>query len=436
VPTPAGDIAHLLRRSGFVAPPDRVAALSALSLSQAVDAVLDVSRAPADTYPASTASWNGDGETAYRQMVDLIQWWLDRMVSTPTPIVEKMCLFLQGHVTTSFWKVFHTPSMVRWLRLQRRHALGNYGDYVAAMATEPAMLVYLDNVDNHVWHPNQNFARELMELFLLGVGNYTESDVDAAARAWTGHSIDWDTYAYRFFPNRHDEQAKTFFGTTRNWNGPEIVQEILTNPSKRPVVGRFMARRAWEFFAYQNPSATIVDELGQVFVDADFEWRPLLRAMFLRPEFYSTTAKQGRVRGPVEWIVAALHGVGRSARELNPQWWMEDMGQDVLNPPNVSGWRLNGYWVNSGAFAARAQFARHVSWTLAEQGFFDDVRSRTPEDAVDRAARLFNIHPLSTPTREAILHWYRACRATPWEDWAEPSNLLTMMLMAPELHVC
>jgi uncharacterized protein (DUF1800 family) len=437
VPTDKGDIAHLLRRSGFVAPQAKVDELSRLNLAAAVDAVLDTSRAPADRYPASTDGWNGDGQRAYQQMVDIIQWWLDRMVSTPTPIVEKMCLFLHGHVTTSFWTVFHTPTMVRWLKLQRRHALGNYATYIREMATEPAMLVYLDNANNNVWEPNQNFARELMELFLLGVGNYSEDDVDAASRAWTGYNLDWDTYQYHFYPDRHDTSNKTFFGKTRNWNGPQIIDEILTNPSKRSVIGRFMARKAWEFFAYQNPSSAIVNELGQVFVDANFEWRPLLRAMFLRPEFYSSTAKQGRVRGPVEWIVAVLHGLGRRAGELNPQWWMEEMGQDIMNPPNVSGWRPNGYWVNSSAFAARAVMARHVAWTLTENpDFLADVRTKTPEAAVDQAARLLNIYPLSTTSRNAILHWYRACRATPYEGWAEPSNLLTMTLMAPELHVC
>ena len=159
-----------------------------------------------------------------------------------------------------------------------------------------------------------------MELFTLGIGNYTEADVEAAARAWTGHNADWPHYQYQFFPNRHDNTNKTFFGTTKNWDGPDIIDEILRdNAAKKQVAARFMVDKLWDFFAYPADPPTVIDALTTVFLNSDLDVRALMRALLLRDEFYSATAKQGLVRTPVEWIVAIMHADrphGRRARRL------------------------------------------------------------------------------------------------------------------------
>ena len=143
------------------------------------------------------------------------------------------------------------------------------------MAIQPAMLLYLDNDANVKGAPNQNFARELMELFLLGVGNYTEADIIASAQAWTGHGIDTTIRNYKFDPTEHDNTNKTFFGTTKNWNGPDIITEILTNPTKKVIAAKFITTKLWSFFAYPNPSDTLVSTLANVFTSSNWNIKSL-----------------------------------------------------------------------------------------------------------------------------------------------------------------
>jgi uncharacterized protein (DUF1800 family) len=429
------DIAHLLRRSGFVAPEARITQLMALDLPDAVNAVLSTAGAPDDTPPAWLLT---DSDEGYKQWVEASQWWIDRMVSTPTPIVEKMTLFWHGHFTSSWEKVNHSPAMLSQNRLYRSLALGDFRTLAQRMALEPAMLVYLDNASN-VYEdadstPNQNFARELMELFLLGVGNYTEEDVDAAARAWTGHNtVRWDDPRYIFRADKHDNGNKTFFGTAKNWDGPDIINEILDNPNKRPIMAKYIAKKMWEFFAYQRPAQGIVDALAQVFMNSNLSILELVKALFNRPEFYSVESKQGHVRSPIEWVVAVLTGTGLRAAQTNPQWYFERMGQEPFNPPNVSGWRPNAYWVNTSAFSGRAEFARNVMWTLHQAKTWEDIKNGTAAQAIDRAANAFGIQPLSAPTRAAMTQ----AMSVVWtkDKWAQDVYLLMMTMLAPELSL-
>jgi uncharacterized protein (DUF1800 family) len=432
VPSNPDDIAHLLRRSGFVAPGARIQQLAALDWPNAVEAVLDRSANPGDDVPGHLNSW--DPGNGYELYVQLVHWWLDRCAATPTPLVEKMTLFWHGHFTTSFSKAYHLPAILSQHRLYRTHALGDFSSLAQAMAVEPAMLWYLDNADNTARSPNQNFARELMELFLLGVGNYTEDDVVAAARAWTGHTTpEWNVAEYVFRADRHDYGDKSFFGTTRNWDGPDIITEILTNPAKRPTVARFISRKLWEFFAYQNPSNSIVDGIAQAFLDAGLNITAALRALFNRPEFVSTQAKQGLVRSPIEYVVASLFHTGLRSAEAHPEWWLEDMGQGVFNPPNVSGWRPNAYWVNSSALTGRAEFARYLSWQLRERGWWTDLDSRAVGDAIDHGAATFGL-TLSATTRTALVNWLAGQRSSS-QRWAERTNISTLLLLAPEMNL-
>jgi uncharacterized protein (DUF1800 family) len=427
------DIAHLLRRSGFFAAEPRIAQLMPLDLPQAVDAVLTISGAPGDAPPSSLTV---DSDEGYKQWVTATQWWIDRMITTSTPIVEKMTLFWHGHFTSSWEKVDHAPAMISQNRLYRSLALGDFRTLCQRMAIEPAMLLYLDNESNVAGEPNQNFARELMELFMLGVGNYTEEDVDAAARAWTGHNTvdSHDDPRYLFKPEEHDAGNKTFFGVTKNWNGPEIIDEILTNPAKRPVMARFICRKLWEFFAYQRPSDALVQALADVFMASNLSIAAVVRALFNRPEFYSAEAKQGLVRSPIEWVVAVMTATGLRSAPINPQWHFEGMGQEPFNPPNVSGWRSNAYWVNTSAFSRRAEFARNVMWTMRNLDYWEDVSDLPIDTAIDRAAATFGIQPLSAATRNAIVAVLTADRAAR-EGWVEPVHLMCMIMLAPEMHL-
>ncbi|MDO8391740.1 MAG: DUF1800 domain-containing protein [Actinomycetota bacterium] len=432
------ELTHLLRRTEFVVRPERVTELSALSRADAVANILDVGQNGTPALPVYFQSEHLDH--GWEQYVAACSWWLDRMVNTPRPMQEKMTLFWHGHFTSAWWDVGKGYHMMLQNHLYRQYALGDFRQLTQKMALEPAMLVYLSNAVNVKGEPNQNFARELMELFTLGVGNYTEADVDASARAWTGHNADWPAYVYQFRSSRHDNFDKTFFGTTKNWDGPDIIDEILRdNPTKKVVAARFIVKKLWQFFAHLSPPATLVEELADVFLattPGPLDLQQLMQALLTRDEFYSTTARTGLVRTPIEWFAALSFYTGLNGDNMGVAWAAEATGQQFFQPPNVSGWRPNGYWLNTSALNGRAQIARSATWRLRDQHGFDEVYDMTAAQAVDYVAQFFGIHPLSTATRDALITGHQAALdATPWVNWWAATNLLTMILLTPEFHM-
>ena len=429
------DIAHLLRRTEFVARPARMSELSSLSIAAAVDNIIDF--AP-NGDPQLPPSLQGPPvSSGWEQYVEACNWWVGAMASRPRPFQEKMTLFWHGHFVSSWDDVDQGYQMMLQNQLYRSQALGNFRTLAQAMALEPAMLVYLSNAVNVKGQPNQNFARELMELFLLGVGNYTEADVEAVARAWTGYNYDWTTKQYVYRATKHDSGDKTFFGVTKPWTGPQTIDEILVdNTQKRLVAAKWIAKKLWEFLAHPGPPPGVVDALAGEFVSQGMELKPLLRALLNRPEFYTVTAKQGLVRTPIEWFVALCVHTGLSSDEMGLSWRGESTGQRIYAPPNVSGWRPNAYWLNTSAISGRASLARSVTWHLRNAGGFDNLYSLTPTAAVDFVANYFGVAPLSATTRTALINAHTAERATTkGNNWWAPTNLLTMTMLCPEFHM-
>lgn len=426
-------IAHLLRRTEYVARPDRVAALSLGTLDAAVDDVLNFSPTPVALPAFIDHTIAGQG---WDQFVFASKWWLDLMVDSPKPLQEKMTFFWHGHFTSAWNKVGDTWAMTKQNKLYRDNAAGSFYTLTQAMAIEPAMLMYLDNAQNTKSAPNENFARELMELFTVGVGNYSESDVLVAARAWTGYGINSTTHAYEYHPTRHDGASMAFFGKTQTWTGPQIIDEILLNNAGKALISaKYVTGKLWEFFAHQNPPSAVIDALAPGFA-ANWQIKPLLRAMLLRPEFYVSAATQGLVRSPVDWIVALMYYTGYRSDAINPQWYTDGMGQVPFNPPNVAGWKSNAYWVNISTMSSRAEFARGVTWHLRTNDGYKNLAHVTIDAAIDTVATMFGIAPLSTVTRVAITNYLTAQRvAEPWGGWWEPTNLLSMAMLAPEMHV-
>ncbi|HEY7625557.1 MAG TPA: DUF1800 domain-containing protein [Ilumatobacteraceae bacterium] len=435
------DLAHLLRRTEFVVRPSRLAELKTLDLTSYAAAVENVINVGLNGAPALPAYFQSeDTNSGWDQYVAACSFWINAMVTKVRPFQEKMTLFWHGHFVSSWWDVGKGFHLMLQTQMYRDNALGNFHTLTQNMAIDRAMLVYLSNAENRKGAPNQNFARELMELFTLGVGNYTEADVEAAARAWTGYNADWPEYVYQFFPNRHDTGLKTFFGKTQAWTGPQIIDEILLdNAGKRQIAARFITKKLWEFLAHPSPPTAVLDAIAPVFAN-DWDIANLARQILNRPEFYSTTAKQGLVRTPIEYIVALCYHTGIDPDDLGVAWRAESAGQQIYSPPNVSGWRPNAYWLNTSALAGRADFARSMTWWLRDTGRpFEDgnvIYNRTVADAVDYVAQFFGIYPLSTTTRNALISAHQAERnATPWKNWWAPTNLLTMVMLAPELHM-
>ena len=426
-------LAHLLRRTEFVAKPARVAALSSLTRAQVVDDILNVSPTPVVLPAFLDHDIDGQG---YNQWVFAVQWWLDRMVDAPKPFQEKMAWFWHGHFCSSWDKVSSTRLMMEQNNLFRNSAFGNFRTLTQTMALQPAMLIYLDNRENVKSSPNQNFARELMELFTLGVGNYSENDVTASARAWTGHGVNWQTDLYVFTASQHDSTAKTFMGQTRNWNGPDIINYLLQeNTATKLIACKFLTKKLWEFLAYQNPSPALVAQLAQVLFDNDMLVLPWLKAILNHDEFYTPTAMQGLVRSPVDFVVAIEYYTGLRGADLHPEWYMDGMGQEPFNPPNVAGWKTNGYWVNTSLFGKRAEFARDVTWHLRQNDGNKIAAGHTADQEIDLAASMFGLN-LSVTTRAALTDFVTVQRANePWVGWWESTNMLTMAMLTPEMHV-
>ncbi|MEI8239228.1 MAG: DUF1800 domain-containing protein [Actinomycetota bacterium] len=427
------EVAHLLRRTEFVARPARVTELSALATrAEAVDNILNLP--PPDPIPAFI---DRDIDTmGYDQYVFASQWWGDRMTDSPKPMQEKMTFFWHGHFCSSSEKVNSAQLMTEQNQLFRTMALGNFRTLAHTMSLQPAMLIYLDNIYNYASSPNQNFARELLELFTLGVGNYTENDVTAAARAWTGHGYDSATNLYVFDPTDHDTDPKTFMGVTRNFDGPDIIEFLLNeNTTTKLIACKFLTRKLWRFFAYENPPATVVNQLAAVLYDNDFEMKPWVKAMLVHDEFYSTTARQGMVRNPVDFVVAVQYHTGLRGADLNPQWYYDGMGMEPWRPPNVAGWKTNGYFVNTSEFSERAEFARDVMWKLINSGSINVVTGHTPTQAADAAAALFDLQ-LSDASRNGLIQYAtQQAAAQNWTNWWENPNLITMAMLVPEMHL-
>jgi uncharacterized protein (DUF1800 family) len=375
------DIEHLLRRTEFVARASRVSELMALpNIGAAVDNVLAVPVNPPSVTLTEPTNWER-GE-------QLTHHWLDRMAhDSPRPVQERMGFFWHGHFCSSLTKSGSAELMQEQVDLFRVGALSNVRNLAIGMSTQVAMLRYLDNNQNRDSSPNQNFARELLELFLLGVGNYTEADVEAATAAWTGHTDQWDTDQYVWRDDWHDATTKTFLGRTinvakstlaeRKLHGQETIEVVLGPDAKVPngasvvanrgrltrlVAAEFLSRKLWIDFAGTNPSATVLAALRDALVGNNFDVTPWLRALLVRPEFYTAEVKAGLVRSPVEFVVECLVATGRRSDAATPLWLMEGMGQRPLFPPNVSGWKHNGYWVNASAMAKRTDAARQFIW--------------------------------------------------------------------------
>jgi uncharacterized protein (DUF1800 family) len=429
VPTSKADVAHLLRRAGFGGTPAEIAALTPYDRDEVVERVLDTTAAPPVDTPADLTSPDlADWEKAIRVM----WWWYDRMATSPTPIVEKMSLFWHGHFCSSIEKVGRAETMFQQVRLFHTDGLGSFPSLCRKVALGPAMLLYLDNAYNVAGSPNENFARELMELFTLGVNQYTQDDVVASARAWTGHGLSDDLTRYVFHRDRHDGGQKTFFGRTRNWDGPQVVDEIVTGRKKR-VAAAFLATKLWTFLAYPGPEPAVVDAVVADYLAGGYEVKRLLRSIFLHPQFWSEQARTGLVRSPTEVIVAALKATGIRAKSAHPEWWAHDMGQALLYPPNVSGWRPNAYWISSTALWARAGFARYLTWQAWEKGVLKGSERHAPADAVQRAFDVFGVDRPSTTTRQALVDWVVAERTA--HGWAEVPNLITLSMLTPDFQL-
>lgn len=373
--------AHLLNRAGFGGPPSEVQALYALGLNRAVETMLSGSEdddmfppptitEPKDLYDEMRAMRSMTSEEekraaqqkARREQAEQLRatraWWLDRMRYTVYPLREKMTLFWHGHFATGVEKVRAAYLMWQQNETFRARALGSFRYLAKEVSRDPAMMRYLDLQQSNREKPNENFARELMELFLLGEGvRYTEKDIKESARAFTGYRIDPQRGAFVFQKQQFDPAEKTFMGRTGPYDGDAIIDIILDQPES----AAFIARKLWVFFGSENPSATLVQNLGAQLRGANYDVRSTLREMFLSEEFYSPRVVRSQIKSPIQWLVQTsrvLEAPLPSQQALEAS--MSQLGQVLFAPPNVKGWEGGRAWISSSTLLFRYNLAGYI----------------------------------------------------------------------------
>ncbi len=391
---------HLLDRAGFSGTPEEIQKLAAMTPEQAVRSLVYYDGVPTDhlppfehsgfwddtlthfppSRPAATelAMKNGESmgirvkpEGVNRHMQPISDrffywlratqletrrvsyWWAERMLDTDRPLEEKMALFWHGHFATAENKVRDYRKMLGQIELFQRHATGNFGELAIAVAQDPGMLYYLDAGVNVKGAANENFAREVMELFTMGVGNYTEQDVREGARAFTG----WNFENLDFVVNtvHHDDAPKTFLGRTGNFDGVDVLNIIL----EQPVTAEYIGSKLYRFFVRDDVSPELTTKLGAVLRDNDYEIRPLLSTIFLSRDFYSESSHGSHIKGPVEHVVTMLKQLGAADVPGVPDFNRTTiaLGQHLLNPPSVAGWAQGKSWITPALLQERGNVA-------------------------------------------------------------------------------
>ena len=358
---------HLLNRAGFGIPSERVAYLTGLSVDAAVDylvqyeAVPYASEDPTFLIPASRyGNLRGLDEETRRKERNTIrreerfalgllkQWWLKRIYTTSRPLEEKMTLFWHGHFATSAQKVQSSGLNYMLNDVFREHATGNLKDLTLEVAKSPAMLRYLDNTQNVKKHPNENWARELMELFTLGIGNYTEDDIKESARAFTGWATNRTDFVFR--KNQHDTGSKTFLGRTGNFGGNDIIDIIF----EQPATAEFICTKLFTFFAYADPEPEVVSALAQQLRASNYNMKPVLKDIFLSKAFYSKKSMGSQIKSPVQFMVQLAHDMDMDQPPYHTMvQGCAQLGQDLFYPPNVKGWDGGRAWINADTLLTR-----------------------------------------------------------------------------------
>jgi hypothetical protein len=368
----APQIGHLLRRAGFGATPAELSTYGALGFSGAVDRLINYQQVAEDTTENRLKALNLN----LNKPLDQQRWWLLRMSWTQRPLLEKMTLFWHGVLVSSYHKVGGARAYARMMlqnQFLRDHAFDTYDNILLGITADPAMLFYLDLTKSTKNAPNENYARELMELFSLGLGHYTQQDVFEGAAALTGWHVRGLTSHY--LPNDHNDLAKTFLGQKGNFDYKDVVR-ILAN---HPATPWFICRKLFTFFVYENPTTDDLKPLVDTYVQSGHKMGEVMRTLLLSPQFSSTKAYRSRIKSPVEYTVGAYRALNIQGNGNGLPLFPLLMGQTVFDPPNVAGWsgdKVSALWLNSGTWMTRLNYID----VLLSRGVFTRQEQTSPLD--------------------------------------------------------
>ncbi|HVP89054.1 MAG TPA: DUF1800 domain-containing protein [Casimicrobiaceae bacterium] len=369
------DARHLLNRTGFGATDAEIRSYVGMTREDAASKLLAGTRSQAVTpAPSWTASpgplrYPRGGEQAteadrkvfrqeqLREGLELRGWWLEEMITTPSPLTEHMTLFWHNHFVSSQQKVRFAELMYRQNVLLRSNALGNFGVMLHAIARDPAMVIYLDSAQNRKGTPNENFAREVMELFTLGEGHYSEQDIKEAARAFTGWSLDRDSGTFRFRPFIHDYGQKTVLGRTGNLDGDDVLDILLA----RPETAEFVTRKLWREFVSPDPDEAEVKRIAARFRASGYDIKAALQALLGSDAFYAPQNRGVLVKSPIDLVAGTLRQFDmRPGLPIPFAVASATMGQNLFSPPNVKGWPGGEAWINASTLLARKAFLNRM----------------------------------------------------------------------------
>ena len=379
-----GLIAHLMRRAGFGANREQIGMHANAGYQNTVEALLN----PGDEYMIDDLLIRRFHPELSGMMGPNApgQNWLYRMATTSAPLREKMALFWHGIFATGYAKVIHGKALSDQTRMFRTFGMGSFKDLIIQLSKDPAMIIWLDNQDNHNGAINENFGRELLELFTMGVGNYTERDIKECARAFTGWTIanreymelrsqrdsDWPygriAWHFKYHPEDHDDGEKEFLGQRGRFNGEDIIHIIC----QQEATARFISRHLYSFFVSDEPpvpewrytpptNPEAIDELTRVYFDSNYDISAMLKALFNSSYFQSQDSWYSKVKSPVELVAGVLRLTGefnRPRREIIDRYFQASyMGQFLNNPPSVEGWHQGTDWLDTGTLVERVNFA-------------------------------------------------------------------------------
>ena len=443
------EVAHLMRRAGFGATPSELDYLTAeKTYDEIVDDLVNVERFEEIDQSYIERYIGGEPVAVY------VAKWLYRMINTQRPLEEKMALFLHHIYPVAWGKSEHGPSIFRQIDTFRRVGLTDFKTILVELSKDPAMIFWLDNNENHKDEINENYGRELLELFSMGIGNYSEDDIKSASRAFTGwtfrqplslYPMGHHQAVFEFIPNDHDYGEKTFLGHSGNFDGEDIIDIIV----RQPATARFISRHLYNFFVEERtrrvPSWSIepprdeaaVEQLATEFLDSNGDMRAVLSALF-KSQFFKDSAQKKKVKSPAELVAGVLKQTGEFRY---PRPGMHNfagastvMGQNLLNPPTVEGWHTGHEWIDSGTLSERVNFAEKQFSDAAKPGI-GEILERAgglggdPEALVDSCLDLMGGLRVSDETRRLLVEYARDLNAVRLENEENQVDVLNLLQM-------
>lgn len=447
MPSKSQKIQHLYNRAGFGLSPNQLQKKEKSKLKKELKQVMEKSIAevpltvipenPAVRLMADSKSRGGDRKTLAKALSKAVQEgrvklrdlnlrWMEQLTRPDTMVREKLALFWHDHfgvrANNSYYAQLHN-------NLLRKHALGKYKDLLLAVAKDPAMLQFLNNQQNNKRKPNENFARELLELYTIGIGNYTETDIKEGARAFTGWKFDRFTSEFRFVQRQHDEGVKEFMGHSGNFNGEDIIDIILANKQ----TARYLSAKLFQYYVSDQPDEALIEILTDRLYQSEYDMGDLIGYIFKADWFYEQRFLNSKIKSPQE----LLHGIrlhfGLKYGEPEALLYLQrSLGQQLFFPPGVNGWSVGREWINSSSLVNRMRLVSslakntglgiRVKEDLDAQkgsvrglakllstgqmdwyGLEDHLKGMTQEEQLDKMAGLLINHPLGRDTREVLL---------------------------------